>query len=246
MQQNKDAEIAFFDTASSSSPWTTFNAQGQKQIFLHFEKLVQPRKGEIAVDMGCGTGEFSVKLLEYGLLVIGIDISKKSIAHCQEKYKQPHLSFHVGDIEHTGFADNSVDIIFFGGVLHHFPHREKVFAEAHRILKKEGRLFAFDPHYYNLIIWTYRELLGVKTQKTENEVLLKSADLQNELFHAGFSVIDSSGTANMTFDIRYFKKLVSFPLYYGVYVYNAIERLIHLFAPLRKKYGSFVITYARK
>lgn len=244
--QNKNAEIAFFDTASSTSPWTTFNSSGQRQIFLHFERLVQPKKAEIALDMGCGTGEFSVQLLAYDLHVTGIDISKKSIAHCQQKYKQPHLFFHVGDIEHTGFADNSVDIIFFGGVLHHFPHREKVFQEAFRILKKGGRIFAFDPHYYNLIIWTYRELLGVKTQKTENEVLLKAADLSSELKTAGFSVIDSSGTGNITFDREYFKKLVPFPFYYGVYVYNAIERCIHLIPYIRKRHGSFVITYARK
>ncbi len=245
-KQNKDAEIAFFDTASSTSPWTTFNRHGQQQIFSHFEELAQPKIGETALDMGCGTGEFSVKLLEYGLLVTGIDISQKSITLCQERYKQKNLSFRVGDIEHTQLPDNSVDIIFFGGVLHHFPHREKAFQEAHRILKKGGRVFAFDPHYYNLIIWTYRELLGITTQKTENEVLLKPVDLRSELLAAGFSVVQSCGSGNITFDIRYFKKLVPFPLYYGVYLYNAIERFIHFIKPLREKHGSFVITYARK
>lgn len=244
--QNKDAEIVFFDTASSTSPWTTFNAHGQQQIFSHFEQLVQPKKGEVALDMGCGTGEFSVKLMEYELHVTGIDISQNSISFCQKKYKQPHLSFQVGDIEHTLLPESSVDIIFFGGVLHHFPHREKVFQEAHRILKKGGRMFAFDPHYYNIIIWGYRELLGIKTQKTENEILLKAEDLRRELQHTGFSHVDVHATANITFDIRYFKKLVPFPLFYGVYAYNFIERALHCIKSLREKHGSFVITYARK
>ncbi|MEK6867827.1 MAG: methyltransferase domain-containing protein, partial [Nanoarchaeota archaeon] len=77
--QNKHAEREFFDNASSVSPWTTFNKNGQQQIFKQFERTVHPKAGEIAVDMGCGTGEFSIKLKEYGLTVMGIDISKKSI-----------------------------------------------------------------------------------------------------------------------------------------------------------------------
>ncbi len=245
--QNKEAEKEFFDNALSESPWTTFNANGQKQIFKLFEEKVKPKKGEIALDMGCGTGEFSEKLEQYGLQVTGMDISKKAIEYCKEKHKdRKNMHFEVQDIEKTTWKEESADIIFFGGVLHHFPHREKVFKEAFRILKKEGRIFAFDPHYYNLIIWIYRELLGIKTQKTENEVLIKPEEIKKELTEAGFIEIDTKGTANVTFDKHYFKKLVPFPLHYGAYVYNGIERGIHLSKALREKHGSFVITYAKK
>ncbi len=244
--QDKNAEREFFDNASSVSPWTTFNKHGQEQIFRLFEKTVQPKAGEIAVDMGCGTGEFSIKLKEYGLGVTGIDISQKSIAYCNNAYKGSGISFDVQDIEKTKWKNESVDIIFLGGVLHHFPKREKVFQEAYRILKKGGRIYAFDPNYYNLIIWVYREMLGVKTQKTENEVLIKAADIDTELKAAGFQTRDVKATASMTFDIRYFKKLVPFPLWYGAYFYNGIERMIQCIKPLREKHGSFVITYAEK
>ena len=245
--QNKHAEREFFDNASSVSPWTTFNSNGQQQIFKQFERTVHPKAGEIAVDMGCGTGEFSIKLKEYGLTVTGIDISKKSIDYCKEKYKDiKGLSFDVQDIEKTAWKEARVDIIFLGGVLHHFPKREKVFEEAYRILKKGGRIYAFDPNYYNLIIWVYRELLGVKTQKTENEVLIKAEEITKELNAAGFEKTTVKATANMTFDIEYFKKLVPFPLYYGAYVYNTIERIIQSIKPLREKHGSFVITCAEK
>jgi ubiquinone/menaquinone biosynthesis C-methylase UbiE len=251
--QNKNAEKEFFDNASSASPWTTFNKHGQEQIFKVFEKTVQPKAGEVAVDMGCGTGEFSIKLREYGLNVTGIDISEKSIAYCNKTYcnkthkdKGAEISFEVQDIEKTKWKNESVDIIFLGGVLHHFPRREKVFEEAYRILKKGGRIYAFDPNYYNLIIWAYRELLGVKTQKTENEVLIKAADTDAELKAAGFQTRDVKATASMTFDIRYFKKLVPFPLWYGAYFYNGIERTMQYIKPLHEKHGSFVITYAKK
>ena len=156
------------------------------------------------------------------------------------------MSFDVQDIEKTAWKEARVDIIFLGGVLHHFPKREKVFEEAYRILKKGGRIYAFDPNYYNLIIWAYRELLGVKTQKTENEVLIKAEEITKELNAAGFEKTTVKATANMTFDIEYFKKLVPFPLYYGAYVYNTIERIIQSIKPLREKHGSFVITCAEK
>lgn len=245
--QNKEAEMEFFDNVLCESPWTTFNANGQKQIFKLFEEKIKPKKGEIVLDMGCGTGEFSERLEQYGLHVTGMDISKKAIEKCKEKYKEhKNMHFEVQDIEKTRWKEESVDIIFFGGVLHHFPNQEKVFKEAFRILKKDGKIFAFDPHYYNLIIWTYRELLGVKTQKTENEVLIKPEEIKKELAEAGFKEIEVKGSANITFDKRYFEKLVPFPLYYGVYFYNAIERSIHLIKPLEEKHGSFAITYAQK
>ena len=246
--QNKDAEIEFFDSASEVSPWTTFNENGQRQIFKLFEEKVKPQRGETAIDMGCGTGEFSNKLKDYGLQVIGIDISKKSIAFCKEKYKYAKeiMEFECEDIEQTKCNDNSVDIVFWGGVLHHFPKRENVFKEAYRILKKGGRVYAFDPNYYNIIIWTYRILLGSKSQKTENEVLIKAEDIRKELKESGFTEIDVKSNANMTFDIRYFKKLVPFPIYYCAYVYNGIERILQFIKPLREKHGSFVITYAKK
>ncbi len=244
--QNKDAEIEFFNSAVNESPWTTFNKNGQKHIFKLFEEKIKPQKREITIDMGCGTGEFSEKLQEYGLEVTGIDISKKAIEYCKEKYKGKKIFFDVQDIESTTYADNSVDIIFLGGVLHHFTKRQKAFKEACRILKKNGRIYGFDPNFYNLILWIYREKLGIKTQKTENEVLIKAEEIEKELHEAGFSEINIKSTANMTFDIKYFKKLVPFPLYYGVYVYNLCERFLHCIKPLEKKYGSFVITYAVK
>lgn len=245
--QNKNAEIEFFDNATNISPWTTFNKNGQQHIFTLFDEIVKPKQGEIAVDMGCGTGEFSIKLKEYGVNVIGIDISKKSIEYCREKYTAINeLSFEVQDIEKTTWKEGSVDIIFLGGVLHHFPKREKVFKEAYRILKKNGRLYAFDPNYHNLIIWIYRELFNIKTQKTENEILVKQKDIQEELKQVGFTEINVKATSNITFDIKYFKKLVPFPLYYGVYIYNGIEYAIQCSKALREKHGSFVITYARK
>ena len=244
--QNKDAEMKFFDTAVCESPWTTFNTNGQHQIFKLFEQLVKPQDKEIALDMGCGTGEFSEKLLEYGLTVHSIDISKKAIDYCKEKYKDKHIFFDVQDIEYTSYADESVDVIFFGGVLHHFPHRETVFKEAYRILKKNGRIFAFDPNYYNLVIWIYREKLGIKTQKTENEVLLKAEEIEQELKKTEFSEIIVKSTSHMTFGTGYFKKLVPYPLYYCVHVYNLLEMALHLIKPIRETYGSFVITFAKK
>jgi ubiquinone/menaquinone biosynthesis C-methylase UbiE len=243
--QNKEAEKEFFDNACVTSPWVTFNKNGQDAILNLFVKHVQPKKGERAIDMGCGTGEFSNKLNQFGLQVTGLDISEKSIRHCKEKYGES-ITFETKDIENTGFPDNSVDIIFFGGILHHFPNSEKVFAEAHRILKKGGRVFAFDPNYYNLIIWTYRELLGVQKQKTENEVLMKAEQIKEKLKKANFTEMNVKSSANITFDIQYFQKLVPFPLYYGVYVYNLIERSMNIIKPVREKYGSFVITYGRK
>ena len=243
--QNKKAEIVFFDTVNSGSPWLTFNVAGQKHLMDLFASLVHPQKDNVTLDMGCGTGDFSMALNALGLKVKGVDISQKSIDYCKHKYGS-EFHFEQGDIESLSDKEESIDILFFGGILHHFPQREKVFQEAHRVLKKGGKIFAFDPHYYSPVIWFYREFLGVKTQKTENEVLLKSTVITDELKKAGFTQIQVESTANMTFSVDYFKTLLPFPLYYAAYGYNLLEKFLYIFPPIRKKLGSFLITYAEK
>ena len=77
--------------------------------------------------------------------VKGVDISPRCVERATHEF--PGVKFIVGDAESTGFRDNSVDILTYFSILHHFPDFTKVAKEANRILKPGGRFFSFDPHH---------------------------------------------------------------------------------------------------
>ena len=54
-------------------------------------KLLNPKKGETILDIGCGTGDLTKKISEQCGKVIGIDNSNEMIQSAQKKY--PEISF---------------------------------------------------------------------------------------------------------------------------------------------------------
>lgn len=246
MKQEKKEEAEFFNKTVNESDWDWMGRYGSKTLTNYFRLLTNPKKKEKLLDAGCGTAEFTSKLKKFDLLIYGMDISSKAIESAKKKNKD--ILFYVGDIENTGFKNSSFDIIVFSGVLHHFPDFSNVLKEAYRILKPGGRIFAYDPHYYNPIMWLFRyekSPLSSKRNRTKNEKLLKKDELKKQLLDAGFSEIKVISISGITYNIKYFKKLFSFPFYYLVYFYNLFELIISV-PFLQKKIGSFLLSYAKK
>jgi len=91
------------------------------------------------LDIGCGTGTFSVLFKNY----IGIDISPRFIQYARKKYGR---EFYVGDALKLEFPDNSFDNILVVGVLHHLDDVKflQVISEIKRVLKKNGRVLVME------------------------------------------------------------------------------------------------------
>ncbi len=122
---------------------------GPRMELAVMQKYLQEPSPEIKVlDAGCGLGYWTVYFAAKGYDIVGLDISEEVILRLQ-KIAAPGV-YHHGDVRKTVFQDGHFDICFSWGVFEHFEKGpDECFAEAYRILKPGGYLFASVP-YQNL------------------------------------------------------------------------------------------------
>ena len=91
--------------------------------------------------MGCGQGFLANYIANWAKEVVGIDISDKSISIAEEGKKElnrENVTYQIGDAERLRFENNSFDIVYSMGVLHHTPNIQKGIDEICRVLKPKG------------------------------------------------------------------------------------------------------------
>jgi ubiquinone/menaquinone biosynthesis C-methylase UbiE len=97
------------------------------------------RKVSSVIDLGCGTGRFTVPLAErFQAKVIGVDPSEKMLAQARAKSVPDRVSFVKGSGEEIPCADACADLIFSSMAFHHFASPSQVADECHRVLTPDG------------------------------------------------------------------------------------------------------------
>ncbi len=96
--------------------------------------LLDPKPGERILDLGCGDGVLTEKLVEAGAVVVGVDASDTMI----EAAKARGLDAHVVDGQALDF-DAEFDAIFSNAALHWMLDGEAVARGLFRALKPGGR-----------------------------------------------------------------------------------------------------------
>jgi len=103
--------------------------------------LLQPRAGEIVLDVGCGTGDLAKRIAESGAAVVGIDASPAMIEAAKAKYPGPGLDFRVARAE--AFAlEKQADAAFSNAALHWVTDARGAAACMFDAVKPGGRLVA--------------------------------------------------------------------------------------------------------
>jgi ArsR family transcriptional regulator len=107
-------------------------------------------EGEVVLDLGSGAGFDSFlaarKIGKAGR-VIGVDMTAEMLAKAREnaeKYGFDNVEFRQGDIEELPVESGSVDVVMSNCVINLAPDKSRVFREAHRVLKDNGRMYLSD------------------------------------------------------------------------------------------------------
>jgi SAM-dependent methyltransferase len=106
--------------------------------------LGKVRADDDVLDMGCGTGRFTIPLAERAESVSGLDLSPMMLDTARKKLADRGLEADLreGDMAALPFADASFDVVVSMLALMHIPRedRQQVFHEVARVLRPGGRL----------------------------------------------------------------------------------------------------------
>lgn len=119
----------------------------QRNLILpNLLRLMEIKKSETIVDLGCGSGFFAEEFSKKGAEVIGIDLSKKLIERAKEN-PSSSVKYYVGSADNLPFIKNkSADKATLVLSLQNIEKADMTLKESARILKPNGKLFIVINH----------------------------------------------------------------------------------------------------
>src|SRR5213083_3412773 len=98
-------------------------------------------RGLRVLENGCGLGTDGAQFAKAGADYTGIDLTEAAVDLARKRFELFDLAgkFRTADAENLDFADESFDLVYSHGVLHHTPDIARAVSEIHRVLKPGGR-----------------------------------------------------------------------------------------------------------
>ena len=111
--------------------------------------------GARLLEIGCGMGTDLLQFARGGARVTGTDLTPRSI-----EISRRHLAvygesgdFAIADCETLPFANESFDVVYSNGVLHHTPDTAGAVGEIHRVLRPGGQARVMLYHRRSFAYW---------------------------------------------------------------------------------------------
>ena len=151
----------------------------------YFESLISGKPpGSKILELGCGTGYYSIGLAKSGFEITGIDLSDSAIEIVRKKAVEQNIdsgSFQVMNAESLMFPDKHFDLVFGSGILHHL-NLSKVLPEISRVLSPYGEAVFYEPLGHNPFINAWRKRTPDLRTSSEHPLVVSDLKIMREYF----------------------------------------------------------------
>ncbi|MFN0277066.1 MAG: class I SAM-dependent methyltransferase [Pyrinomonadaceae bacterium] len=168
--------------------------------------------GKTVLEIGLGQGADSEQITRRGSKFSGVDLTEEAVKRTKMRFSLKRLSFdriEQANALELPFEENSFDIVYSHGVLHHIPEVQKAGQEILRVLKPDGQLIAMlyakRSLNYLLVISVLRRLgllglygLGLKADGIYDDHIqnARQAGIWNYLSMKNFIHVSTDGPFN--------------------------------------------------
>jgi SAM-dependent methyltransferase len=120
-----------------------YNTTRQADPYLvgRIHQFLSPQKNKFYLDIGCGTGNYTVALANLGLQLTGVDPSEIMLEEARKKSNL--VEWKNGSSEQIPASNNSFDGALATLTLHHWKDIPSAFKELYRVLKPKSKLVFF-------------------------------------------------------------------------------------------------------
>ncbi|PKF73472.1 methyltransferase domain-containing protein [Chryseobacterium sp. PMSZPI] len=136
--------------------------------FFELLKLVESKTGLSVIDLGCGTGELTSKLLDYleDSKVLGIDSSEEMLEKAI-RFKTSRLTFEKRSIEEQLHLGDRYDLIISNAAIQWCNHHKELFPRIISKIKEGGQLAVQIPSNHEYVVHQLlRKIAGTEPYKT--------------------------------------------------------------------------------
>lgn len=127
------------------------------------------------LEVGVGLGADHQRFAEAGAEMHGIDLTQRAVELCELRMRLFGLAseLRVGDAENLPFDDESFDLVWSWGVIHHSPDTRAAIHEMRRVLKSGGVARVMIYHTWSMVglmLWLRYRLLRARPWTTMREI----------------------------------------------------------------------------
>lgn len=121
-----------------------FYSIGTRVRDKHFLRMLEPKKGDIILDVGCGLGYQTDLLSRHGAICTGIEIDDLCLRYCRNTMRGTYKKVDLTKFPYP-FKNNTFDKVLCSEVLEHIQANGEVLDEIHRIVRPGGILLVTTP-----------------------------------------------------------------------------------------------------
>ncbi len=169
-------------------------------------RIIDLKKQDTLLEIGCGTGEFSIEAAKRCKNVIALDVSKNMLEYAKNKASNKginNISFVNSGFLSYQHGGEAADLVVSSIALHHLPDFWKIMAlkNINSMLKEKGKFYLYDV-VFSFDIKNFERAVECWINKTNDDRMKKNmvnhiSDefsttnwiMEGIIEHAGFSIV---------------------------------------------------------